>query len=85
MPLGFVGFAIDMPIPEASALFYSLLQSCRFHQLDGWSYLFYILNQVHALRKGEVKAKDLLPHRVDPVAVKQAVLEYIRKMKVTSG
>lgn len=70
---------------ETSALFYSLLQSCRLNQLDGWSYLFYVLGQVHALRKGEITARELLPHRVDPKAIKKSVLEYMQKMAVASG
>jgi transposase len=65
---------------QASALFYSLIQSCRLNQIEAWSYLYYVLSHTHALRKKEVLAKDLLPHRVDPNAIKQKVLEYMQKI-----
>jgi len=50
---------------QIGALFYSLIQSAKLNHLNPRIYLHYILTQVHALRKKEIEAKDLLPHRID--------------------
>lgn len=48
-----------------AALIYSLIQSCKLNAIDSRAYLEYVLNQVHALRRGEVNPKVLLPHTID--------------------
>jgi transposase len=50
---------------QIAALFYSLIQSAKLNGLNPRTYLHYVLTQIHALRKNEIAARDLLPHRID--------------------
>lgn len=50
---------------QRAALLYSLIQSCYLNNIDPRMYLTYVLNQVHAMRKGEVDPATLLPHTID--------------------
>jgi transposase len=58
---------------QIGALFYSLIQSAKLNNLNPKIYLHYVLTQVHALRKKEIEARDLLPHRIDIDKLKQFV------------
>jgi transposase len=51
------------------AMIYTLQVSAVYNNLEPWAYMFYVLKHHHKIRKGIIQAKDLLPHRVDPVAV----------------
>lgn len=64
---------------ETSALLYSLTQSAKLNNLDPWHYIFYILNHVHDLRKGNIKAENLLPHNVNPDDVANLATQHIEK------
>ena len=44
-----------------SALLYSLIQTCKLNQIDPRSYLIYVLNQVHKMRRKEIDPEILLP------------------------
>jgi transposase len=50
---------------QIGALFYSLIQSAKLNNINPRIYLHYLLTQVHALRRKEVEARNLLPHRID--------------------
>ena len=50
-----------------SALLYSLIQSCKINKIDFRKYLVYVLNHAHAMRRGDIDAKSLLPQFIDPV------------------
>jgi len=64
---------------QIGALFYSLIQSAKLNNLNPRIYLHYILTQVHALRKKEIEAKDLLPHRIDREKLQQFAEEEFQK------
>jgi len=49
-----------------SALLYSIVQSCKINNIDFRKYLIYILNSAHAMRRGDVDAKSLLPQFINP-------------------
>jgi hypothetical protein len=48
-----------------AALLYSLIQSCHINKIDARKYLVYVLEKVHAMRKGEVDPVSLLPQFID--------------------
>ena len=48
-----------------SALWYSLIQSCKINKIDVRRYLVAILNQAHAMRRGEIEPRSLLPQFID--------------------
>ena len=54
-------------------------QSAKLNNLDPWHYIFYILNHVHDLRKGNIKAENLLPHNVNPDDVANLATQHIEK------
>lgn len=66
---------------QIGALFYSLIQSAKLNNLNARSYIHYLLTQVHALRRKEVSAKDLLPHRIDPLLLKAFAEQEYQKTK----
>jgi transposase len=49
-----------------SALLYSLIQTCKINHINPKQYLIFVLNQVHAMRRGEIDPVSLLPQFVDP-------------------
>lgn len=49
-----------------SALLYSLIQTCKINKINVRKYLVYVLNQVHAMRHGEINPTSLLPQFIDP-------------------
>lgn len=49
-----------------SALLYSLLQTCKINKINVRKYLAYVLNQAHAVRRGDVDPISLLPQFIDP-------------------
>lgn len=49
-----------------SALLYSLIQTCKINSVNVRKYLTYVLNQVHAMRRGEVDPTSLLPQFINP-------------------
>jgi transposase len=54
--------------PESAnkaALLYSLIQSCHLNQINARSYLEYVLNQSHAMRRGDISPTSLLPQFID--------------------
>jgi transposase len=58
-------FVLHERSAQIGALYYSLIQSAKLNNLNPRIYLHYLLTQVHALRKNEIEAKDLLPHRIN--------------------
>lgn len=48
-----------------SALLYSLIQSCKMNKINPRNYLSYVLNQSHAMRRGDIDAKSLLPQFIN--------------------
>jgi len=48
-----------------SALLYSLIQTCKLNQINPRSYLRYVLNQVHKMRRKEIDPETLLPQFID--------------------
>lgn len=48
-----------------SALLYSLIQTCKINKINVRKYLAYVLNQVHAMRRGEVDPTTLLPQFIN--------------------
>jgi len=48
-----------------SALLYSLIQTCKLNQIDTRSYLIYVFNQVHKMRRKEINPEILLPQFID--------------------
>jgi len=54
--------------PESAnkaALLYSLIQSCIMNNINARAYLEYVLNQTHAMRRGNVSPESLLPQFID--------------------
>ena len=54
--------------PESAnkaALLYSLIQTCKMNNINPRRYLEYVLNQAHAMRRGDVSATSLLPQFID--------------------
>lgn len=49
-----------------SALLYSIIQSCKINNIDFRKYLIYVLNNAHAMRRGDIDAKSLLPQFINP-------------------
>lgn len=49
-----------------SALLYSIIQSCKMNNIDFRKYLVYVLNHAHAMRRGDIDAKSLLPQFINP-------------------
>lgn len=49
-----------------SALLYSIIQSCKINNIDFRKYLIYVLNHAHAMRRGDIDAKSLLPQFINP-------------------
>jgi len=49
-----------------SALLVSLIQTCRINKINVRKYLVYALNQVHAMRRGEIDPTMLLPQFINP-------------------
>ncbi len=49
-----------------SALLYSLIQTCKINKINVRHYLTYVLNQAHAIRRGDIDAASLLPQFIDP-------------------
>ena len=48
-----------------SALLYSIIQSCKINNIDFRKYLIYVLNHAHAMRRGDIDPKSLLPQFID--------------------
>jgi transposase len=48
-----------------SALLYSLIQTCKINRINPKQYLVFVLNQVHAMRRGDINPVSLLPQFVD--------------------
>lgn len=48
-----------------SALLYSLIQTCKLNEINPRSYLIYVLNQVHKMRRKEIDPETLLPQFID--------------------
>lgn len=48
-----------------AAFFYSILQTCRMHNIDARKYLIYILFQAGKMRRGEIEPRALLPQFID--------------------
>lgn len=48
-----------------AALYYSLIQTCIMNNIKPYSYLTYVLGQVHNLRRNEIDAVKLLPQFID--------------------
>lgn len=67
---------------QIAALFYSLIQSAKLNNLNPRVYLHYLLTQVHALRKGEVKARELLPHCINRELLQQFANAEFEKAKL---
>lgn len=54
--------------PESAskaALLYSLIQTCKMNGIQPRAYLEYVLNQAHAMRRGDVSPTSLLPQFID--------------------
>lgn len=49
-----------------SALLYSIIQSCKINNIDFRKYLIYVLNHAHAMRRGDIDSKSLLPQFINP-------------------
>lgn len=49
-----------------SALLYSIIQSCKINNIDFRKYLIYVLNHAHAMRRGDIDPKSLLPQFINP-------------------
>ena len=47
-------------------LLYSLIQTCKINKVNLRKYLTHVLNQAHAMRRGEVDPITLLPQFIDP-------------------
>lgn len=50
---------------DAAALYYSLIQTCKLHDISPRAYLKYVLGHTDALRRKEIDAKELLPQFID--------------------
>lgn len=50
---------------NTAALYYSIIQTCIMNKINPYSYLTYILKQVHKLRRNEIDAVKLLPQFID--------------------
>lgn len=48
-----------------SALLYSLIQTCKINKINVRAYLTYVLNQAHAMRRGEIDPTTLLPQFIN--------------------
>ena len=48
-----------------SALLYSLIQTCKMNKINPRDYLTYVLNQAHAMRRGDIDPTTLLPQFID--------------------
>jgi len=48
-----------------AAFFYSILQTCRMHNIDARKYLIYILFQAGKMRRNEIDPRSLLPQFID--------------------
>jgi transposase len=54
--------------PESAnkaALLYSLIQTCNMNNINARSYLEYVINQAHAMRRGDVSPTLVLPQFID--------------------
>lgn len=56
---------------QIAALWYSLIQSAKWNDLNPRIYIHYLLTQVHDLRKGLINPSDVLPHRIDHQTLQQ--------------
>lgn len=50
---------------QKAALLYSLIQSCKMNHVNPRAYLNFVLTKVHAVRRNEIAAHDLLPQFID--------------------
>jgi len=50
---------------KKAALLYSLIQSCKMNNIQPRAYLEYVLNQTHAMRRGDISSTLLLPQFID--------------------
>lgn len=50
---------------KKAALLYSLIQTCKMNGIQPRAYFEYVLNQAHAMRRGNVSATLLLPQFID--------------------
>jgi len=50
---------------NTAAFFYSILQTCRMHNIDARKYLIYVLLQAGKMRRGEVEPNTLLPQFIN--------------------
>jgi transposase len=50
---------------QKAALLYSLIQTCKMNGINARAYLEYVLNQVNAMRRGDISPTSLLPQFVD--------------------
>lgn len=66
---------------QIAALLYSLIQSAKMNNLNPRVYIHYLLTKVHALRKKEISAKDLLPNRIDKNLLNQFAENEFKKVQ----
>lgn len=59
-------FVGNVESANKSALLYSIIQSCKINNIDFRKYLIYVLNNAHAMRRGDIDAKLLLPQFINP-------------------
>ena len=59
-------FVGNVESANKSALLYSIIQSCKMNNIDFRQYLMYVLNHAHAMRRGDIDPKSLLPQFIDP-------------------
>ena len=59
-------FVGNVESANKSALLYSIIQSCKINNIDFRKYLIYVLNHAHAMRRGNIDPKLLLPQFIDP-------------------
>lgn len=50
---------------NTASLLYSLIQTCKINAINPRSYLTYVLNQAHKVRRGDIDPKILLPQFID--------------------
>ena len=50
---------------QKAALLYSLVQTCKLHDINPYPYFSYVLTQVDALRREDIEARTLLPQFID--------------------
>lgn len=66
---------------QIAAIWYSLIQSAKWNELNPRIYIHYLLTQVHDLRKGHIDPRDLLPHRIDHQKLQQFADQEFQKAR----